>query len=144
MVQERDNQHVLCRMSSHLTLDVWHRARHLALSLHRAFPHGRSHLSPGLRGQLLPACASIAANIAEGASQPTNAQYARFLGIAIASASETESHLTLAIDLGVIVNAEFDFQDETTQIRRMLYGLKSTVENRPDRPKRTRSHRAPN
>ena len=65
----------------------------MTVQLHRAFPPRRAYLSPGLRGQVLRASASIAANVAEGAGQSTNAEYARYVGYAISSTGETEAHL---------------------------------------------------
>ena len=85
---------------------------------------------------MLRASASIAANVAEGAGQSTNAEYARYVGYAISSTGETETHLELAIDVGAVVIDEHDFLDETQQIRKMLYGLRRQILSRPDPPKK--------
>jgi four helix bundle protein len=45
-----------------------------------------------LRSQLLRAVDSVSANIAEGAGKPTEAEFGRFLDIALGSAREVDNH----------------------------------------------------
>jgi four helix bundle protein len=56
----------------------------------------------GLTSQIRRASMSIPTNIAEGCGQNTDAQFARFLQIALGSASETEYQLLLSHDLGFL------------------------------------------
>ncbi len=82
----------------------------------------------GLTSQLRRAAASIAANIAEGGGR-TQLEFARFIQIAIGSASESEYHLLLARDLG-FVNLE-DCERLTTQVvetKRMLSSLLKKIQ----------------
>jgi len=51
---------------------------------------------PGLRGQLLTAVGSIAANTSEGAGRGSSAQFVHHLRIALGSANETRTHLARA------------------------------------------------
>jgi four helix bundle protein len=70
------------------------------------------------------AATSISANIAEGAAKETRKEFARFLGIAIASASELENHLLFCRDASLAPRMEVDARlDDTAQVRRMLFGL---------------------
>ncbi|TAK11734.1 MAG: four helix bundle protein [Acidobacteria bacterium] len=50
------------------------------------------------RDQILPAAASVAANIAEGYGRASHADFARFLGVAIGSLRETETWLRDGVD----------------------------------------------
>jgi len=70
------------------------------------------------------AAASIPANIAEGRRRKGEKEFARFLGIAVASASELENHLIIAHDTGAIPKDEFvSLVDQTITVRKMLYDL---------------------
>ena len=67
---------------------------------------------------------SIPANIAEGCGRKSDADFARFLHIALGSASELEYHLILAQDLGFINGEHYTMLDkEVTEIKRMLSGF---------------------
>jgi len=113
-------------MGNYNDLEVWQRARELSIRLHRAarlFPRAGA---PGLKAQMLRAVGSIPANIAEGAGQDSDAQFVRFLNIAIGSANECENHLHLARGIGFVTAAESAAMlDELQQLRRMLFGLRN-------------------
>jgi len=55
-----------------------------------------------LRWQLQRAAQSIAANLVEGAGSESQAAFARYVAIALASAKETEYHLLFARDAGLL------------------------------------------
>ncbi|MCH8899092.1 MAG: four helix bundle protein [Acidobacteria bacterium] len=109
-------------------LVVWQRAYRLALSLHREADSFAGRHRFGVGDQLTRAATSISANVAEGAGRESVEEFKRFLTIAMGSAAELEHHLMLARDLQ-LVSAEVarDYLDETTEIQRMLYGLRSRV-----------------
>jgi len=75
----------------------------------------------GLTSQIRRACASIPANIAEGCGRYGDAEFARFLRIAMGSASELDYHLLLARDLGFLDEMVYEqLENELREVRRML------------------------
>ena len=75
----------------------------------------------GLTAQLRRSAASVPTNIAEGCGREGERELARFLSIAAGSASETEYHLLLALDLGYLPRAGHQpLHDLVIEIRKML------------------------
>ncbi|MFI5231953.1 MAG: four helix bundle protein [Gemmatimonadales bacterium] len=72
---------------------VWQRAHSFALTIHRITGAVGRRDNAGIVGQIRRASLSISANIAEGCGRESNADLAKFLQIAVGSASEVESHL---------------------------------------------------
>lgn len=105
-------------------LVVWQKAHRLTLDLYRVtrtFPREEQY---GLTSQMRRCANSIGANISEGCGRGTARDFARFIQIALGSASELENHLVLALDLGFI-DREVHAQLETVlvDVKRMLSGL---------------------
>ncbi len=102
-------------------LRVWEKSHNLTLRVYKitgSFPPEEMY---GLVSQMRRASSSIAANIAEGCGRDGNAELARFLGIALGSASELEYHLILARDLSMVGEEDHNQLDkETTEVKRML------------------------
>jgi four helix bundle protein len=118
-------------VSDFKTLQVWQKAYALSLSVDRACKGIRPPIYVSLRNQLFRAAMSISANLAEGSSQRTRREFARFVGIALSSCSEVEHHLIVARDLKAIPESTFDsLVAQTITVRKMLYGLhKMLVKN---------------
>ncbi len=77
-------------------LQVWAKSHDLTLRMYELtsqFPREEIY---GLTSQIRRACASIPTNIAEGCGRKSSADFARFLQIAMGSASETEYLILLA------------------------------------------------
>ena len=111
-------------MRDHTKYDVWQRAIAVATAVHRASESINARAVPGLRSQLRRAAASIPANIAEGAAQQSDAQFARFVAIALASLAEVENHLAFARSVGAMSSEQLaPLTRELTQIRRMASAL---------------------
>ncbi len=110
------------------TLTVWQKAHRLALAVYKAtttFPQAELY---GLTSQIRRSCASIPANIAEGCGRRGDAELARFLQVAMGSASELEYHLLLAHDLGLLANSDYDgLSRGVTEVKRMLTSLIRTL-----------------
>ena len=78
----------------------------------------------GLRSQLNDSATSIAANIAEGFSQPTDRAFARYVAIAAGSAEEVRVHLRTAELQGIIAHeAAAALMQEAREIANMLRGF---------------------
>ena len=112
-------------------LHVWRKAHALALHVYRVTDSdpGRKHVA--LVGQSRRAAISIGANIAEGCARVTPRDFAKFLNISYASASELENHMILARDIRVIGPREFRaVSQQIDEVRRMLTGLIRRVRER--------------
>ena len=94
------------------------------MSLDRVCKRIRGSQYASLRNQLFRSALSIPANIAEGRRQTSEKEFRRFLGIALNSSSELESHLILARDTKVIRESDFvNLVAQTITVRKMLYAL---------------------
>jgi four helix bundle protein len=105
-------------------LKVWGKAHELTLKVYKvscAFPKDELY---GLTSQIRRASSSIPANISEGCGRGGNAELARFLQIAMGSASELEYHLLLARDLKFIETAVHQhLETRVVEVKRMLSAL---------------------
>ena len=109
-------------------LKVWEKAHQLALTIYKATKEFPKEELYGLTSQIRRASMSIPTNIAEGCGRFTDADFARFLQIAMGSASETEYQLILARDLGFLPNASYEnLQKDVEEIKRMLASLLKTL-----------------
>lgn len=78
----------------------------------------------GLCDQLQRAAVSISSNIAEGSARPSDADFAHFLDMALGSASEVETQLLIAKNIGYINEEIYNklFTDNVS-IQKQLSGL---------------------
>lgn len=105
-------------------LQVWQKAHQLSLGIYR-LTHGfpREEMF-GLTSQMRRAATSITANLAEGRGRGSDADFARFLFVAMGSACELESFLELAKDLELMtVENHRTTLDALIEIKRMLSAL---------------------
>jgi four helix bundle protein len=104
-------------------LEVWKRAHELVLIVYRmteGFP--RSEMF-GLSSQIRRAASSIPTNLAEGCGR-TQAEFARFVQIALGSACELEYELLLVRDLGLITGEAYaSTSEKMSDVKRMLQAL---------------------
>jgi four helix bundle protein len=105
-------------------LKVWHKAPALALAVDRMAKRIKASQYTSFKNQIFRAASSIPANIAEGRRRKTDKDFAKFLFIAVGSASELESHLIFACEAGLIGQSEFtSLVSQTIEVRKMLYAL---------------------
>jgi four helix bundle protein len=111
-------------MHDYHRLLVWKKAHSVAIAIDRLTCRMPRRDNSDLISQMRRAALSIPTNIAEGSNRPTDRDFARFLQIALASASELEYHLEFSADTARIDRAQFTaHQAELVEIRKMLVGL---------------------
>jgi four helix bundle protein len=105
-------------------LKVWEKAHKLTLAIYHVTATFPQQELFGLTSQLRRAGASIPANIAEGCGRSGEPELARFLTIALGSASELEYHIILSTDL-CYLNKTVSQQlfKQVTEVKRMLTSL---------------------
>ena len=82
----------------------------------------------GLCDQLQRAVVSIASNIAEGSSRPSDVDFAHFLDIALGSAYEVETQLLISKNIGYIDDNTYQsLSTLLSSIERQLNGLIKSV-----------------
>ena len=107
-------------------LDVYRRAYRLSLDIHKmtlGFPKMEQY---ALADQMRRASKSICGNLAEGFAKQraSSAEFRRYVMIAVGSSDEMKVWLDYSRDLGYVDAATVaDWQDQYTQISRMLHGL---------------------
>ena len=112
-------------------LKVFQRAYQLSLVLHRAsLDWPRVEQYGGVADQLRRSAKSVCALMVEGAGrQPgSNAEFRRYLSMAMGSADEARLWCDYAADLDYAPRATaLVWQDELSQIARMLHGLRDSL-----------------
>ncbi len=126
-------------MQDFRNLEVWQRAYALALDVYRAsrqFPRDEIY---SLTSQVRRCSISIPSNIAEGCGRQTDADFKRFLHIAMGSAAELECQLMLIRDLKLIdIPTSDQLLNEVAVTRKMLNALIQRLKQ-PPQP-RAKSH----
>jgi len=89
-------------------LVVWQLAEDLRAEVVRLSNAPAARRDFKFRDQLVPAAASIAANIAEGYGRSAHADFARFIAIAIGSLRETETWIRDGLNRGYWTADEVD------------------------------------
>jgi four helix bundle protein len=103
-------------------IQAWQEARKLVKMIYLLTDEGKFARDFGLRDQIRRASVSIMANIAEGFDCDSQAEFARFLGIARRSAVEVQSLLYAALDVGYITEEDFKTYYAQTDKAKALTG----------------------
>lgn len=111
-------------MSDYRKLQVWQKAHAMALATVGIATKIRGAQFASFRNQITRAAMSVPTNIVEGRDQQSEAGFARYLRIAIGSASELEYHLLAARDMEAISRSEHHaLSAQVVEVRMTLHGL---------------------
>ena len=109
-------------------LKVWEKSHQLALAIYKETKKFPKEELYGLTSQIRRSSMSTPTNIAEGCGRNTDADFARFLQIAMGSASETEYQLILAHDLEFLSKKDYEkLHNDVEEVKRMLASLLKTI-----------------
>lgn len=115
-------------VKDHKDLVVWQKSMALVKSIYEItadFPKNEMY---GLTSQMRRAAVSIPSNIAEGAGRGTTREYAQFVSIAVASATELQTLCLIAVDLGFAASDKMDIVKEAVdESLSMLVKLRETL-----------------
>jgi four helix bundle protein len=115
-------------MSDFRKIQAWQKAHVLSLdcaSFARQFARRRR----GLADQITRAADAIPSHIAEGRGCATDADFARYVTMAIKEANELESHLQRAVDSGLCPEREHAaLTAATVEVRKMLIGFRKRLQ----------------
>ena len=120
-------------MQDYRKLIVWDKSHRFALGVYKATQNFPKCEAFGLTSQIRRAAVSIPSNIAEGSGRGSNADFGRFLQMAMGSTCEADYQLLLSHDLGYLNDDEHYAQlaAQATEISKMLRSLisKLTTQN---------------
>jgi four helix bundle protein len=113
---------------SHRDLIVWQKAMDLVTSVYRLtedFPKSELY---GLTSQIRRCATSIPANIAEGQGRRLGGEFLQFLGNARGSLLELDTHLEIAVRLGMVnKESHSSFMEQLIEVRKLLNGLMRSI-----------------
>jgi four helix bundle protein len=112
-------------------LIIWQKGMDIAEKcyfLTKKFPKDELY---GMIQQIRRAASSVPANIAEGYGRRKSAEYKRFLSIAQGSVNELQTHLLLAVRVGLCEKNDIDFWLQELQSEtKMIISLMRKLEDR--------------
>ena len=111
-------------------LKVWQKSIYMVKNIYLTtanFPKSETY---GIIAQIQRAAVSIPANISEGCGRNSDKELSRFLDIALGSAFELFTLITLSVELDYVTkdSAESLLQ-EISEIQKMIYRLKQKLNN---------------
>jgi four helix bundle protein len=114
----------MARIERFEDIEAWKEARGLSREIYRVTGQGTFTKDFGLRDQLQRASVSIMANIAEGFDGGSNREFVKFLGYALRSTTEVQSHLYVASDQGYIDKREFkSLYELSVKVKNLISGF---------------------
>ncbi|MCY2926725.1 MAG: four helix bundle protein [Planctomycetota bacterium] len=113
-------------------LIAWQKAVELAVLVYRLTAEFPAEERFGLAAHARRSAVSIPSNIAEGFSRTSRPDFARFLELALGSANELETQLTLAIRLGFLTPQKAQAcLGSVTEVQRVTVGLMNSLTKSP-------------
>ena len=112
-------------------LHIWQKGMKIVREVYMLTPLLPNIEKYGLKSQIQRAAVSIPSNIAEGCSRDTERDFKWFLHIAIGSAFELETQLTISQQLGLILKAKVEpILLLLSEEQKMINSFISTIENK--------------
>ena len=111
---------------AHHRLEAWKLSRKLVTDIYKLTKSFPKEEVFGLTAQIRRSAVSIPSNIAEGAARSESKEFAQFLSIARGSASELDTQLLIAADLGYTKEDDPIFT-LLNRVSRPLTGLHKTI-----------------
>lgn len=119
-------------MRPHQKLEAWSKSIELVTEVYKRSEHFPKEERYGLTGQIRRAAVSIPANIAEGAGRRSQKEFLHFLSNSQGSASELETELIIANNLGYLDEASFArLIGQLERIGRLITGLGRHISGGP-------------
>lgn len=111
-------------MQNFKQIKVWEKAHGVTLQVYRVTNNFPKNEMYGLTSQMRRSAASIATNIAEGSGRGSDADFARFIQMAVGSTCELQYQLILSRDLNYLDPSEYGkLEQDLLEVQRMLIGL---------------------
>lgn len=111
-------------MKSYKELTVWQKSITLCEKIYRITESFPKHELYGLTSQIRRSCVAVPSNIAEGQRRGHKAEYVQFLRIAYGSASELETQLLIANNIGYLSKEKYqELNNLLEEILKMLNKL---------------------
>ena len=108
---------------------AWQKAQKFAVEIYRIFGTMRDF---GFRDQILRATVSISNNIAEGFDRSSNADFVRFLYMALGSCSEVKSMIYLAEQLKYLQSEKkLELIETSNEISKIIRGFIKSLTKKP-------------
>jgi four helix bundle protein len=95
-------------MKNYKELNIWKKGIELVKVVYTLTKQFQPEEKFGLTSQLTRAIISIPANIAEGSSRTSEKDYARFIQIALGSAFEVQTYLTIVKEMKWVTNLNIE------------------------------------
>ena len=111
-------------------IEAWKAARELTGEIYALTRQEVFSKDFGLRDQVQRAAVSVMANISEGFDSQSNKAFIQFLGYALRSATEVQSHLYVALDQGYITQDKFDdLYQQAVKGKNLIHGFMRYLRN---------------
>ena len=105
-------------------LEVWRRAKDLAVRIYKNTGTGKIARDHGLKDQLQRSSVSVVSNIAEGDGRESNKESIRFFYISMGSLAELETQLQIAFEIGFIQESIYrEVQKDCDAVGKMIRSL---------------------
>jgi len=117
-------------MRNYKKLDIWKNGIEIVKQVYALSNSLPTDERFGLKSQITRASVSIASNIAEGCSRNSEAEFKRFLEIAIGSLFEVETQLLICVELDFFNKTDItELSNLLDKEARMINGLINKIKN---------------